>query len=739
MDIWKIQSFISYVSNFTDNPQEELEEILDTLDYLTESEKDEVREVYEYTYSFHKWVKRLSWEPYIIHPVRVLGFLSSVSPDLPSIKAALMHDLIEDTDVTYEDVYERYGEEVAVLCEWLVKVSKVRYRWEDRQIETLKKTFMAMASDLRVIIIKLADRIHNIQTLHFHPKKEKQTRIAEETLKIFVPIAKRLWLYEFQWYLENGAFSVLHPREYKKIASHVIKQYWNAEMYKDAWIYRLEMLCKEEWIAYEKIIWRLKSPYRIRKKMWKYDFDLAKIMDILAFRILTNTVTDCYTILWIIHKHYTPIFSKMKDYIALPKPNGYKSLHTTVLWMFDFPIEIQVRTKKMDKVANYWVAAHYVYSDETQDNVSNAQWEWIKRLQEIVKKYSKVNDQESFKKELDIEILQKNIFVYTPKGDVLELPQWSTVLDFAFRVHTNIGLKFKNAFINGNIVPIDYQIKTGDIVSIETFKGKYTANNSWVRFLHTPSAKNKLLRCLRNAEKETIMKQVIAKLNKKLKEFKLPPFGAKWDVLSKRYQHEELEKILYKLRDKQITMTKFIRENYPDVEFEETNKKSKTTQQKNEHTSTLASVISDHGILIDGNVIKDIVLCPECKPKRWEKIIWKSWKDAIKIHTLSCTSLKTIAYKKLLEAHRIGEEFKKYDLEFTFLATHKPWMLLKIFKEIEFLGINIVDIGTWPENNAWMKEVVLRLSFMHPSKIWFFINEMKKFRDDIKILSSTIL
>jgi GTP diphosphokinase / guanosine-3',5'-bis(diphosphate) 3'-diphosphatase len=738
MDIWKIQAFMSYISNFTDNPVEELEKVLDTLSYLSEQQKDEVREVYRYTYSFHAWVKRLSWEPYIIHPIRVLWFLATLSPDLPSIKAALMHDLIEDTEVTYEDIKERYGEEVATLCEWLVKVSKVRYRGEDRQIETLKKTFMAMASDLRVIIIKLADRIHNIQTLHFHPKKDKQIRIAEETLKIFVPIAKRLWLYEFQGYLENGAFSVLHPREYKKIVSHVIKQYGNAEMYKDAWIYRLEMLCKEEDIAYEKVIWRLKSPYRIRKKLGKYDFDLAKIMDILAFRILTHTVTDCYTILGIIHKHYTPIFSKMKDYIALPKPNWYKSLHTTVLWMFEFPIEIQVRTLEMDKVANYGVAAHYVYSDDSPDAVSNAQGEWITRLQDIVKKYSSINDQESFKNELDIEILQKNIFVYTPKWDVIELPQGSTVLDFAFRVHTSIGLKFKNAFINGNIVPIDYQIKTWDIVSIETFKGKYTVNSSWMRFLHTPSAKTKLLRHLRIAEKDTIMKQMIIKLNKRLLEFKLPLFGTKGDLISKRYQNEALEKLLYKLRDKQITITKFIKDTYPDAEFVTQAEKTKRAQQHKELTKSIVWVMSDQWILIDWNSINDLTLCPECLPKLWTKIIGKSWKDWIKIHTLSCSALKTIEYKKLLEAHWYWEEFNKYTLVITFKATHKPWMLLRIFKEIEFLWINIIDIQTWPEDTSWMKEVILKLAFMHPSKMWFFLHEMKKFRDDIKILSTSI-
>lgn len=737
MDILKIKKYMTYEPLLDEDPRDELDSILDGADYLTSQQREEVIQAYEYTRLYHANVKRLSWEPYIIHPVRVLWFLMAVKPDVPSMKAALLHDLIEDTEVTYEDILSIFGEEVAIICDWLVKVSKVRYRWEDRQLETLKKTFLAMGRDLRVIIIKIADRVHNIQTLHYHPKKEKRISIAEETLKVYVPIAKRLWLYVYQWFLENWAFSQVNPREYKRIFNYVVRQYWNVEAFRNSGIQRLQLLCDEEWIKYEDIAWRLKSPYRIWKKLWKYNNDITKIMDVLAFRIITSTVSDCYSVLWLIHKHYTPIFSKMKDYIALPKPNGYKSLHTTVLGMFELPVEIQVRTLKMDSIANYWVAAHYAYSDSAWSvRVSESQSEWIKKLQWIVQKYQTNPDKESFKNELDIEILQNNIFVYTPKWDIIELPQWSTVLDFAFRVHTDIGLKFKNWFINGRIVPIDYTIKTGDIVSIKTFKSKNTANASWSRFLHTPTAKAKLTRFLRNAERDEIVKFISAKINKKLSSLDLPLLWNKQDKISKKYPWEELENLLLRIRDKQITITRLIRESYPEAKIIERTKAA--TEQKKVETSSLLSKSDDLPIIVDWNKISEVSRCPECKPTRDNKIIWRSWKDWIKVHTLSCSALKTLSYKKLVETHWDYQNREPYALEVKLSARDKPWVLLKILKLIEFLGINVLWITTHTWELEGRTEITITMWFDHPSKMGFLIDELKSVKRLVKILETSI-
>ncbi|MDO4713522.1 MAG: HD domain-containing protein [bacterium] len=310
---------------------------------------------YHFTKNAHAGVKRLSGEPYIIHPLKATLFLMELKPDLESIQSCIMHDVIEDTPITYEEIAAEFGEEVANICEGLVKVSKVRYQGEDRHLETIKKTFLAMAKDLRVIFVKLADRIHNIQTLQFHPEEKKRKKIAEETLKIYAPIAKRLGLYHFQLLLENGSFAVLNPDEFHKITSYLKKYFREGEKYTEKGLKMLTSLIKKEGVKNFQVKGRIKSPYRVYEKLSKkyHETDISTVMDLLAFRVITEDIGDCYTVLGIIHKYYIPLIKKIKDYIALPKFNGYKSIHTTVLGMFRFPVEIQIRTQEMDNVAEY--------------------------------------------------------------------------------------------------------------------------------------------------------------------------------------------------------------------------------------------------------------------------------------------------------------------------------------------------------------------------------------------------
>lgn len=741
MDIAKIAQFIWYTPETSKHPDDIFEDILrsERLSYLQKEDIGPLRKAYAFAKKYHTGQKRLSWEPYIIHPLKVLNFLTYIKPWIASMQTALLHDLIEDTEVTKEIIQNEFWEDVANLCEWLVKVSKIRYKWEDRQLETLKKTFLAMGKDLRVIIIKIADRVHNIQTLHFHPSTQKKTRIAEETLKIYVPIAKRLWLYVYQGLLENGAFYQLRPKEYQRIYEYVIKEYWNVDLYKNTWIQNLEYLCQSEELSFHRILWRLKSPYRIYKKLLKYQTqDISKIMDILAFRIITDSIANCYSILWIIHKHYTPIFAKMKDYISIPKPNWYKSLHTTVLWMFDFPVEIQVRTQEMDYVANYWVAAHFAYSDHWAPiEVSDSQARWIQKLQGIVNKYSEATDKESFKHELDIEILQKNIFVYTPKWDIIEMPLWSTLLDFAFRVHTDIGLKFKNWFINWKIVPLDYKLKTWDIVKIDTFKNKYSATKSRTQSLHTPTAKSKLQRFLRTQEKDQILAKIESVLNKKLETYKLPLIGSKEDRLKKTYKtQDDYENILFKVRDKQISPTKLIKDLYwdmmPKIDQE-------VIQKKQETISTLTKKWEKE-VLVEGNRFLKTSYCPECKPRFPQKIIAKTWKGWLKIHRTKCKALETIDHKKLLEVHRKGQAANVYTLKLELEVSDKPWSLLQILRILDYYGINVQYVNATPasgtENNK--STVELHLEFNNPSKMWFLINDFKQRKKLIKIITSNL-
>jgi len=713
-----------------------MEDILSHATYLDTEEKQQVMRAFYYAKKHHGEVKRLSGEEYIVHPVKVLEFLMEIKPDVASMQTALLHDVIEDTPVTYEDVLEEFWQEVADLCEWLVKVSKVRYKWEQRQLETLKKTFLAMWKDLRVIFIKIADRIHNIQTLHYHPKPEKRQRIAEETLQIYVPIAKRLWLYVYQWYLENGSFKIVDPKEFSRIVQYVRRKYGDVDMYKSKWMELLWQLCSQENITCLQIDGRLKSPHRIRKKLIKYQTnDIGKIMDILAFRIVSDGVGDCYNMLGIIHKYYTPIFSKMKDYIALPKPNGYKSLHTTVLGMFNFPVEIQVRTKKMDQIANYGVAAHFAYSDANHSvTVSEKQAYWIEKMQEIVKKYQASPDKKDFKDELNIEILQKNIFIYTPKWDIIELPTKSTILDFAFRVHTDIWLKYKSGFVNGRIVPLDHTLKTGDIVDIQTFKNKYSATNGRWKYLHTPSAKAKLNRFIRQQQKDVIFKEVSHTINEKLKDLNLPLLGAKGDLIGRKWKWDEYDRLLLKIRDRQISITKLIKDVYQD-----TLKDLKTDIEKPIKKSVTWPSTEQRRVIVDIDKDIDVIFCPDCNPKIGKKIIARSAKDWIKIHALSCSAMSTLDYKKLLEAHRKDYDINTYLLRLTLDVFDKPWALIKILNIFEFLTINVKDIHTKESKKDWVTQVIVDLEFTNPSKMYYTLKELQEKKQLLKVIKKQIL
>jgi guanosine-3',5'-bis(diphosphate) 3'-pyrophosphohydrolase len=725
MDLSVIQAFEHYQECFDPDPRGVLEEILQEAPYLTAEDVAHVRKAYEYARKQHAGQTRLSGEPYIIHPVKVLGFLMEMHPDVPSMQAALLHDVIEDCPATYEDILRDFGQDVADICEWLVKVAKVRYTWEDRALETLKKTFLAMAKDLRVIIIKLADRVHNIQTLTYHPKPEKAERIATETLKVYVPIAKRLGIYNFQGYLENGAFRILEPKSYEHITQYLEHHYGSNEMLlKRTALDQLTHECNRYNIYPQEIKWRLKSPYRIFLKLQKYwTNDITKIFDILAFRIVVDTVADCYTTLGLIHGKWTPIFSKLKDYIALPKPNGYKSLHTTILGMFDFPVEIQIRTPEMDEIAEYWVAAHFAYKEANKSvAISESQAKRIHELQELVQSYQDQDHQQEFRESLESELLQKDIFIYTPKGDIVQMPVGSTILDFAFRVHSEVGLKFRSWLINWKIVPIDYRLLTGDIVSVHTYKQKYTATRSWMQVLYTPSAKTKLNKYLRSLENNEIEQVVIALLNEKLKEYNLPLIDSKQDRITKKYKGAEFTQLMHKIFDKSVSLSKLVKDVYHDKLID---LQTQILQPKKEQTSSPSM-----SLRIDGMKHLSYTLCPECNPKPGDHIIAKTAKTAMKIHTITCKALKTVDYHKLYSATR-DDSMADYYLHLHLDIWKKRSIIMQILKSLDFYGVKLKSLITHDSS------IELSLIFTNPSKMGYIIDDIKS-REWVVILSKEL-
>lgn len=735
MDTSNLWEFINYKPIWDEDPQFLVDQIIkEAGEYLDPGKLDKIQKAYEFAKKAHAWILRQSWEHYIVHPVQATLFLLKIKPDLATIQACLLHDVIEDTPFTYNDIKAAFGMDVANLCTGLEKVSKVKYHGEERQVETLKKMFLAMWKDLRVIFIKLADRIHNIQTLEYHPKAEKRKRIAEETLMIYAPIAQRLWLWIFQGYLENGSFKILQKKDFTRIFTYLRKKYWDSNGYIESGKEQLDGILGKYNIEFE-CKGRIKSPYRIYSKLQKYNTqEISKVLDVLAYRVITKDVGDCYNILWYIHAQYTPIIKKIKDYIALPKSNGYMSLHTTILWMFDFPVEIQIRTKEMDEIAEYGIAAHYAYSEHWKSvAVSNPQAQWIKKLHDLVKNYNEEFDEGSdFKNILNLEVLEKNIFVYSPTGDIVELPSWWTVLDYAFKIHTDLGLMFRHAMVNERIVPIDYILKTWEIVHIERYKNRYSATKSWLDILHIPSSKAKLTRFLRQKERKSLIDRWFNLLNEELEKLNLPTLFSKNDSFHKEYKEEELENIYVHIATQEQFAYKYIKNVY-----EEHFKSIYLENLHEQHLRAKIPVVPKAKAIIDIDKHLSYNVCPECKPQPGDKIIAKVGKTGIKIHAISCKALEVISYDKLLEAHWDGEKENTYFYKLKLKLLDQPWILLSILNAINELNINLKQISLGQEEDGF-REVNIDVELTTPSKIQYVIKELKNKNNLVKITSIQI-
>ncbi len=742
MDIKEIDQFFDYQLTFDEEPTFLLDEIITQASaYLPSDQIKEIYHAYYFTKAAHAGVKRLSGEPYIIHPLKATLFLMELKPDLASIQACIMHDVIEDTPITKEQIAAEFNEEVAEICEGLVKVSKVRYQGEDRHLETIKKTFLAMAKDLRVIFVKLADRIHNIQTLQFHPEERKRLKIAEETLKIYVPIAKRLGLYHFQLLLENGSFAVMKPEEFSRILNYLKKYFREGEKYTEKGVKMMTAMLHKEGVQNFEVKGRIKSPYRIHEKLSKkyHETDISTVMDLLAFRVITQNIGDCYMVLGVIHKYYIPLIKKIKDYIAIPKFNGYKSIHTTVLWMFRFPVEIQIRTQEMDDVAEFGVAAHFAYAESNAPTVvSEQQWIWIQKLQKIVADYTDASEKEKFKSQLNIEVLDKTIFIYTPRGDIKELPTGSTVLDFAFSVHSSIGLRFKNAIVNGQIKPISYKLKTWDIVNINTFKNRFVANKHWIEFLRTPSAKNQLLKYLKTIERETRLEEAIDGLNDYLKDLGLPTFRSDKDKIQKLDEPLEVERRILMVLDKQDSYGNIVRAAYPDL-LKNVVEKSviKDSDELKEDLKYEIKNLTSSSVVVDNDKHLNCSFCPECQPKSEHKIIAKSTKEGIKIHTMDCKALKTVSFDSLLEAHWAGEESNRYRFSLQVKFSPRELTIVDFLQLFSQFHVPLLEMSIKSrEDDEAIVDFTLQID--NPAKIAFVLKDLKKYSLSLEILKKRI-
>lgn len=672
--------------------------LLEMREYLRDLDEDKVRRAYEMAEKSHSGQMRRSGEPYIIHPLAVSEILLNMHMDEPTIIAALLHDVVEDTSVSLETIKKEFGEEVAYLVEGLTKLKKIKFlNRENFQVENLRRMFMSMSKDIRVILIKLADRLHNMRTLKYMPQ-EKQVLISEETLEIYSPIAHRLGVFKVKWELEDLALKYLDPEGYKKLNDLIDMKRGEREEYVHEVIGKIEANLKE--LEIEGVVTgRPKHFYSIYNKMKKKNESFDEIYDLIAVRIIVNTIKDCYSSLGAIHTLFTPIPNRFKDYIAMPKPNRYQSVHTTVIGPNGEPFEVQIRTKEMHQISEFGVAAHWKYKEGEAFSFKEFQKDdyFIKQIREF---QTETDDATDFIDSLKTDLFSDRLYVFTPKGDVIELRSGSKPLDFAYRVHSGVGDSFVGAKINGHIVTMDYKLQNGDIVEILTSK-KATPSLDWLKIVQTKNAQNKIRNWFKNQNRETKVKEGGVMFEKEFKREHLNSeyfCDANLEKLYKSYGMSSLEDLYAGISDGGYSLKQVIR-RFKELVI---NNLEKDSEEKVELKPWDGYGKGTHGIKVKGFDNVDIRISRCCNPLPDDDVLgYINRGKGISIHRVDCPNF---IYLKNKEPYRIVEliwekkEMKNLVGYFEIVATDKKGITPEIISLMHQVKIDVIEINSKVSN-----------------------------------------
>lgn len=614
----------------------------------TNVDLDIVNKAFNLAYEAHKEQKRESGEPYIIHPIDVAVILAELGMDTSTIVAGLLHDVIEDTDYTYDDIKNIFSEEVANLVSGVTKITKMEYKSkEEQQADNFRKMLLAMASDIRVIIIKLADRLHNMRTLKYMPK-EKQKRISKETLDIYAPLAHRLGISKVKWELEDLCFRYLHEEEYYDLVHQISEKRVERETYIAQIIKDLYSKLEEAEIDSD-IDGRPKHFYSIYRKMVTKNKSIEQIFDLTAIRILVNSVKDCYEVLGIVHTIYKPIPGRFKDYIAMPKPNMYQSLHTTVIGPQGKTFEIQIRTFEMHKTAEYGIAAHWKYKEgDTSDTKGKSFENKLVWLRDMLEWQKETSDAEEFMEGFKINLFTDEIFLFTPKGVVIDLPNGATPIDFAYRIHTDIGNKCIGAKVNGKIVPLDYKLKTGQIVEILTSNSSKGPNMDWLSIAKSNQAKSKIKAWFKKSKKEENINKGKEVFEKELKKQSVHYIdiakGESYDKFIKRYNINCMDDLYALVGLGAIVASSFIAKlKEENLSKEEKDKNLNKAIEENISKNEKKKKDTSYGVTVKGenNLMVRFAKC--CNPVPGDDILGYITKGrGVSIHRKDCGNLNSL-------------------------------------------------------------------------------------------------
>lgn len=686
---------------------------------------EKIREAFLLAEKCHENQKRKEGVPYITHPVAVATILTELKVGPECLAAGLLHDTVEDTDMTLKELEERFGESVAKMVDGVTKLSKLEnIRYKDEKVGYHQKMLLAMAEDMRVVLIKIADRLHNLRTMDFMPR-EKQIIKAKETLDIYAPLAHRLGLFRIKAELEDRALKYVDPDVYYYVSGLLQSKKSERETKIDNIIENISKLLKENNLNFFYIKGRIKNIYSIYKKLVINKRDFEDIYDLLAIRIIVDKVEDCYQALGIIHANYTPIPKRFKDYIAMPKPNLYQSLHTTVLTEGGTLFEVQIRTTEMDKIAEFGVAAHWAYKESKVYSKEQEQFELAKKLKwyaDILKITSDKDENEDLVETIKSDILKANVYVFTPNSEVIELPVGSTPIDFAYMIHTEVGNHMVGATINNKIAPINTELKTGDIVSIKTNKNSFPSED-WLKMAKSSHAKAKIKAYLNKANRDLLISRGKEELLREAARINITDLPDD-NFVSKNFSKQNLnniEDLLVELGKGTISVKTVIAK----MEGKEIDKDEFLKKQM-EKTTRILTTSSDTGIFIEGLTNPQIKLAQCCNPVYGDEIIgYVSKNQGIVCHTKFCKNVNILVDNRLINVEWASNVTRKYGTWIFISSAVKNNILQDVVTKINSASISIAELKSTTDNNL-QNTIKVKVLLKNVSELNVLILNLKK-------------
>jgi guanosine-3',5'-bis(diphosphate) 3'-pyrophosphohydrolase len=709
--------------------------------YMKEQDLLKIRDAYEFAEEAHRGQMRKSGEPYILHPVAVAEICMNMQMDVITVMAALLHDVVEDTNVTVEDLRVRFGEAIAGLVDGVTKLERIQFRSkEEQQNENYRKMFVAMANDIRVILIKLADRLHNMRTLKFQ-SEESQRRIAHETLEIYCPIAHRLGISAIKWEMEDIALRFLNPQQYYRIAHLMKMKRTEREQHIAEVIERIREKLEEMGIQGD-ISGRPKHIYSVYKKMSSRNKQFNEIYDLLAIRILVDNVKDCYATLGIIHTLWKPMPGRFKDYIAMPKANMYQSLHTTIVGSTGEPTEVQIRTWEMHRTSEIGIAAHWSYKDGNNNGVAPGSFgEKMNWVREIIEIQQDTRDAAEFMESLKMDFFTDLVFVFTPKGEVFELPAGSVPLDFAFRVHTEVGNRTIGAKVNSRIVPLDHKLKTGDIVEILTSKHSYGPSQDWLKIAQSSHTRSKIRQWFKKEQREESVGKGRDLLERELKRLGLEPHEwlteDKLQEAAKKFTFNDVEDMMSAIGFGGITAAQICTKLTEKLrkEAEEAQQIQLTTEKKE---MKAPSAITERrrpmqGVSVKGvdNLLVRFARC--CNPVPGDDIVgYVTRGRGVSVHRSDCANIPTgdegEEVARVIEVDWENTREANYSVEIEILGHDRRGLLNEVLQAVSESKTNIAAVSGRSDKN---KMAIMHMTILIRDKehLQSVVDKIKRVKD----------